>query len=72
MKIASVQTIPITPKGHGTLGYLVIVRTHDGLAGVGEIASDCHPATVAHAVRRMQLRCLQRLCPVARVPVSEP
>jgi galactonate dehydratase len=55
MKIASVQAIPVTPKGHGTLGYLVIVRTDDGLAGVGEIASDCHPTTVAHAVRRMQL-----------------
>ncbi len=55
MKIATVQTIPVAPQGHGTLGYLVVVRTDDGLAGVGEIASDCHPATVAHAVRRMQL-----------------
>ena len=55
MKISSIQTIPITPQGHGTLGYLVIVRTEDGLEGVGEIASDCHPATVAHAVRRLLL-----------------
>ena len=52
MKIASVQTIPVTPKGHGTLGYLVIVRTDDGLAGVGEIASDCHPATAAAPIGR--------------------
>jgi galactonate dehydratase len=55
MKIASVQTIPVGPPGHGTLGYLVIVRTDDGLAGVGEIASDCHPASVAHVVRRLRL-----------------
>ncbi|MFH1570148.1 MAG: mandelate racemase/muconate lactonizing enzyme family protein [Gemmatimonadota bacterium] len=55
MKIAAVQTIPVTPRGHGTLGYLVVVRTEDGLAGVGEIASDCHPATVAHALRRLPL-----------------
>ena len=55
MKIVSVQTIQVDTKGHGTLGYLVVVRTDDGLAGVGEIASDCHPATVAHAVRRLRL-----------------
>jgi len=55
MKISCVQTVPVTPRGHGTLGYLVVVRTDDGLAGVGEIASDCHPATVAHAVRQFQL-----------------
>ena len=55
MKIGSVHTIPVTPRGHGTLGYLVIVRTDDGLAGVGEIASDCHPATVAQAVRQFQV-----------------
>jgi galactonate dehydratase len=55
MKIAAVQTIPVTPRGHGTLGYLVVVRTEDGLAGIGEIASDCHPATVAHTLRRFPL-----------------
>lgn len=55
MKIAAVQTIPVVPRGHGTLGYLVVVRSDDGLAGVGEIAADCHPATVAHAVRRFRL-----------------
>lgn len=55
MKIASVHAIPVAPRGHGTLGYLVVVRTDDGLAGVGEIASDCHAATVAHALRRFQL-----------------
>lgn len=55
MRIAAVHTIPVTPHGHGTLGYLVVVRSDDGLAGVGEIASDCHPATVAHALRRLPL-----------------
>jgi galactonate dehydratase len=55
VSIGSVQTIPVTPTGHGTLGYLVVVRTDDGLAGVGEIASDCHPASVAHVVRRFRL-----------------
>ena len=53
--IASVHTIPVTPRGHGTLGYLVVVRTDDGLTGVGEIASDCHPSTVAHALRQFEL-----------------
>lgn len=55
MKIAAVQTIPVAPSGHGTLGYLVVVRTDQGLAGVGEIASDCHPATVARALRQLPL-----------------
>ncbi|MBT3346435.1 MAG: mandelate racemase/muconate lactonizing enzyme family protein [Gemmatimonadetes bacterium] len=55
MRITSVHTIPVTPTGHGTLGYLVVVRTESGLAGVGEIASDCHPSTVAHAVRQFDL-----------------
>ena len=54
-RIESVQTIPVTPRGHGTLGYLVVVRTDDGLAGLGEIASDCHPSAVAHTVRQLQL-----------------
>jgi len=53
--IESVQTIPVTPQGHGTLGYLVVVRTANGLVGLGEIASDCHPSAVAHTVRQLPL-----------------
>lgn len=55
MKITTVQTIPIDTGGHGRLGYLILVRTDEGITGLGEAAADCHPGTVAHAVRRMPL-----------------
>ena len=55
MKIASVETRPVQPGRHGTLGYLLLVCTDDGIKGLGEIAADCHPSTVANAVRQMQL-----------------
>lgn len=55
MKITAVQTIPIDRARHGVLGYLVLVQTDAGLTGLGEVAADCHPATVAFAIRQMQL-----------------
>jgi galactonate dehydratase len=55
MKIASVETRRIQPGRHSTLGYLVLVHTEGGITGLGEIAADCHPATVAHCVRQMNL-----------------
>lgn len=55
MQITAVQTVPIDRARHGVLGYLVLVRTDQGLTGLGEVAADCHPATVAFAIRRMDL-----------------
>jgi galactonate dehydratase len=55
MKITQVQTIPIDRARHGVLGYLVLVHTDAGLTGLGEVAADCHPTTVAHAIRQLQL-----------------
>ena len=55
MKIIQVQTIPIDRARHGVLGYLVLVHTDAGLTGLGEVAADCHPTTVAHAIRQLQL-----------------
>ncbi len=55
MKITEVQTIPIAPKGHGVLGHLVLVKTDEGIVGLGEVAADCHPETVAFAIRQMDL-----------------
>ena len=55
MKITEVQTIPIDRKRHGVLGYLVVVKTDEGIAGLGEVAADCHPETVAFAIRQMNL-----------------
>jgi galactonate dehydratase len=55
MKISEVQTVPIDISGHGTYGYLVVVRTDAGIIGLGEAAADCHPTTVAHAIRQMSL-----------------
>ena len=55
MLITSIETRLIPPPGHGRLGYLLIVDTDEGIRGLGEIASDCHPGTVAHAVRQMRL-----------------
>jgi len=55
MKITAVKTIPIDRARHGVLGYLVTVETDEGILGLGEVAADCHPATVAFAIRRMDL-----------------
>ncbi len=55
MKITEVQTIPIDPTRHAVLGYLVLVKTDAGIDGIGEIAADCYPDTVAFVIRRMQL-----------------
>ena len=55
MKITDVQTIRIDKIRHGVLGYLVLVKTDVGLVGLGEVAADCHPATVAFAIRQMRL-----------------
>ena len=55
MKITQVQTIPIDRMRHGVLGYLVLIRTDENIVGLGEVAADCHPATVAFAVRQMSL-----------------
>jgi galactonate dehydratase len=55
MKITEVQTIPITRMQHGTLGYLVLVRTDEDIIGLGEVAADCHPQTTAFAIRQMDL-----------------
>ena len=55
MKITAVETRRIQPGRHSTLGYLVLVHTEDGITGLGEIAADCHPATVAHCVRQMNV-----------------
>ena len=55
MKITDVQTIRIDKMRHGGLGYLVLVKTDVGLVGLGEVAADCHPATVAFAIRQMRL-----------------
>jgi|GEM_PF-3460503 len=56
MKITDVETIPIDNRGHGRLGYLILVRTDEGITGLGEAAADCHPGTVAHAIRQMPLK----------------
>ena len=56
MKIESVETVPISRGGHGTAGYLVMVRTDEGITGIGEVAADCHPGTVAHAIGTMNLK----------------
>ena len=55
MKITRVQTIPIDQMRHGVLGYLVLVHTDADIVGLGEVAADCHPSTVAHAIRQMRL-----------------
>ena len=49
MKITEVQTIPI-----GRM-RLVRVLTDEGVEGLGEVAHDCHAATVAFAIRNMPL-----------------
>ncbi len=49
MKITEIQTIPI---GNARL---VRVLTDEGIEGIGEVAHDCHPATVAFAIRQMPL-----------------
>ena len=56
MRITEVLTIPIDKLRHGVLGYLVLVKTDEGLVGLGEVAADCHPATVAFALRQMNLK----------------
>lgn len=55
MKITDVKTVSIDTGGHGRLGYLIVVRTDEGITGLGEAAADCHPSTVAHAIRQMPL-----------------
>ncbi len=55
MKITEAQTVPVDLSGHGTFGYLIVVRTDSGISGLGEAAADCHPGTVAHAIRQMPL-----------------
>jgi len=55
VKITAVKTIPIDRARHGVLGYLVTVETDEGIVGLGEVAADCHPATVAFAIRGMDL-----------------
>ncbi len=55
MEITAVKTISIDRSLHGVLGYLVTVETDEGILGLGEVAADCHPATVAFAIRRMDL-----------------
>ena len=49
MKITHVQTIPI-----GNM-RLVRISTDEGIAGLGEIARDCHSAVVGFAIRQMPL-----------------
>ena len=49
MKITEVQTIPIGD------ARLVHVLTDEGIAGIGEVAHDCHPNTVAFAIRQLSL-----------------
>lgn len=49
MKITQVQTIPI-----GNM-RLVRVITDEGITGLGEVARDCHSATVSFAIRQMGL-----------------
>ena len=61
MKITAVQTISIDKMRHGVLGYLVLVKTDAGIDGLGEVAADCHPGTVAHAIRQMNLEGLDPL-----------
>ena len=56
MQITQVHTIPIDSMRHGVLGYLVQVETDAGITGLGEVAADCHPATVALAIRQMDLK----------------
>ena len=55
MKITEVHTIPIDKMRHGVLGYLVLVRTDADIIGLGEVAADCHPDTVAHTIRQLPL-----------------
>ncbi|NKB66768.1 MAG: galactonate dehydratase [Candidatus Latescibacteria bacterium] len=56
MQITQVHTIPIDTMRHGVLGYLVQVETDAGITGLGEVAADCHPATVAFAIGQMNLQ----------------
>jgi galactonate dehydratase len=49
MKITQVQTIPLRRM------RLVRVLTDEGIEGLGEVAHDCHAATVAYAIRNMPL-----------------
>ncbi len=49
MKITQVQTIPVGGP------QLVRVMTDEGITGLGEVARDCHNATVAFAIRQMSL-----------------
>lgn len=49
MKITEVQTIPI---GNARL---VRILTDEGIEGLGEVAHDCHPQTVAFAIRQLPL-----------------
>ena len=39
MKITEVQTIRIARMAHGVLGYLVMVKTDEGIVGLGEVAA---------------------------------
>ena len=56
MKITGVETIPI-----GRM-RLVRVLTDEGIEGLGEVAGDCHAATVAFAIRNMPLVGRDPLC----------
>ncbi len=56
MEITEVHTIPIDKMRHGVLGYLVLVKTDADIIGLGEVAADCHPDTVAHAIRQLPLQ----------------
>lgn len=55
MKITKVQTVRVPTVRHAQLGYLVLVYTDQGITGLGEVASDCHRDTVAHAISQMDL-----------------
>ena len=55
MKITQVQTVRVPTARHAELGYLVLVHTDAGITGLGEVASDCHRDTVAHAIGQMDL-----------------
>ena len=49
MKITAVETIPIGR------ARLVRLLTDEGIEGIGEVAHDCHAATVAFAIRQLPL-----------------
>ena len=55
MRITEVQTVRVPAQRHAELGYLLLVHTDEGITGLGEVASDCHRDTVAHAIGQMDL-----------------